>query len=361
MDELADVDVLQVITTTIRRGAERFAVALEPELEARGFSVRTVALCPGSGPGLDVATLGSSRLGGPTLRALRKQASTAQVVIAHGSTTLPATALATVGHSTPFVYRNIGDPYFWMNSVRRRATSRWCLGRASAVVSLTEETKRRLVEVVKIPADRVTAIPRGVAAEDFPPRDSGSRAEMRDELGLDNDAMLAICLGAMSPEKAIDDAVLMLEHLPPRWNLALVGDGPTRREVAEAAALVGPGRVSILGERSDPERVLAGGDVLVLPSLTEGLPGVVIEAAMVGLPAVATRVGFIEEIVTEGLTGYLVDPGDPKALASSLLTAEPNLVQMGHRAQQQVGEKYSLQSVADAWAKVLTPFVDGCS
>ena len=102
--------VLHVITSTQRRGAETFAVDLAAALGARGVASEVAALAPGAGDTLDVATLGPAGLAPATLRALRRRAAGAPAVVAHGSRTLPACALALAGRRTPVVYRSIGDP-----------------------------------------------------------------------------------------------------------------------------------------------------------------------------------------------------------------------------------------------------------
>src|SRR5207245_1839639 len=113
-------DVLSVITSTDRRGAETFAVGLGAALEARGRSVRTVALAPGKSDGaLPVPTFGTSTLAPRTLRSLRGASRDAAVVVAHGSRALPACAIATAGRGQPLVYRNIGDPRYWAGGSAR--------------------------------------------------------------------------------------------------------------------------------------------------------------------------------------------------------------------------------------------------
>jgi glycosyltransferase involved in cell wall biosynthesis len=78
-------------------------------------------------------------------------------------------------------------------------------------------------------------------------------------------------------------------------------------------------RCRFLGHRDDVPAVLAAADVFVLPSRSEASPNSVIEAMAAGLPVVATSVGGIPELVTDGRTGRLVPPGDPSALAQALV------------------------------------------
>ena len=339
-----------------------FALALEPHLVDRGLTVRTVALVEGSDPDLGPAVIGDRRLGPATLRRLRTEIGRASVAVAHGSVTLPATALAGVGTGVPYVYRNIGDPRFWAGSGPRRWRTSLLLRRAAGVVALTTAAARHLVDLHHLDPDRVAPIPTAVDPDEFPRRRPDDRAKARAALGLDPDVRLAACIGALSPEKGIPDAVRALADLPPRWHLAVAGTGPTRPEVEEEierldGGTAGRSRVRLLGQLDDPAQLLAAADVLVLPSHTEGLPGVVIEAAMVGVPAVATDVGFLADVVEPGVTGALVPPGRPDRLAAAVLEAEPDLEAMGERAHLRATADHALPAVADRWAAVLAPLV----
>ena len=348
-----DLDVLQVITTTSRRGAEVFATGLHRYLTDLGRQVETVALASGVEPTLDVEPLGPSRLGTVTLRRLRQQASRARVVVAHGSTTLPAAALATAGLPVRFVYRNIGDPGYWNRSNLVRVRSALLHRRAALVVALTDETRDRLIGLYRLPPPRVVTIPTGIDPVEFPRRSAAERADARRAFGLPGDARLAVCIGALSPEKAVDQAVLALGQLPGRWHLAVAGEGADRPAVEQAVRTVGPERVHLLGQLSQPARLMAAADVLVLSSLTEGVPGVVIEAASVGVPSVVTDVGFVRDVVEDGVTGAIVAPGSPAELAAALLRCEPCLDAMGLAAAER-STAWALPVIARRWNDVLS-------
>ena len=346
--------VLQVITDTDRRGAQLFAVSLAPELVRRGFAVETVALAAGTSASLDVEVLGSRPLGSTTLRALRERSKMAAVLVAHGSTALPACFLATLGTRRPFVYRNIGDPYYWGSTRARRARTMLFLSRASRVVALTDETARRLNEIYRVPPRRMVTIPQAVSTADFPRRSPASRARAREALGIADDAKVAVCIGALSPEKSVPDAVRAVARLPPAWQLLVAGEGPERPAVADEALAAGAGRVRLLGQIQDTAELLSAADVLVLPSLTEGLPGVLIEAAMTGVPAVATDVGFVDDVIDDGITGFVVAPGDPGALANAIIRGEAaGLERLGEAANRRAQDRFSLTVAADRWADTL--------
>lgn len=351
------LDVIQVITSTDRRGAQLFAVSLEPKLIERGLSVRTFALVPGANSDLDVPLLGRKSLGVLTLAALRGAASAAPVVVAHGSRTLPATYLATLGTRKRFVYRNIGDPDYWASTRARRWRTGHFLRAAAGVIALTDGTKDRLAEGYGVSPERMTTIPHAVSPDDFPRRSEADKVRCRAALGIDVEARLAVCIGALSPEKDVVSAVRALASLPPRWHLIVAGDGPERERVEQEAASVGPGRVRLFGQVSDTVELMAAADVLLLPSRTEGMPGVVIEAAMIGVPSVVTDVGFVREIVEDSVTGMVVPPGRPEALAQAVLRCEGDLDRLGDAAYERVTGAFSLGSAADKWFEVLSVLV----
>ncbi len=106
----------------------------------------------------------------------------------------------------------------------------------------------------------------------------------------------------------------------PDWFLAIVGDGPERRalEASAGADLRLAGRLRWLGRRDDIPSLLRAADVLVLPSLWEGMPNVVLEAMAVRRAVVGTDVEGTSDLVEPGQTGWIVPPGDPIALAEAL-------------------------------------------
>ncbi len=170
--------VLQVVTSTDPRGAEVFAMALGQALPPR-VRVTTVALAPGASGGLALETLGPRRLGVKTLIALRRRMRLADVVVAHGSTTLPACALAVLGLPQPVVYRNIGDPLQWSSSRLRRLRTRVLLGRMRRVVALTTTTADVLTSRLGVRADRVRVVPNAVDGRRFTPAGPEERRAAR--------------------------------------------------------------------------------------------------------------------------------------------------------------------------------------
>ncbi|MDQ1510124.1 MAG: hypothetical protein QOG50_1968, partial [Actinomycetota bacterium] len=282
------IEILQVVTSTDRRGAEVFAVELGDALSARGWDVRTVALAGGTGGSrLELPILGGNPFGVATLRALRAEARRARVVIAHGSRTLPACALALLATRVPFVYRNIGDPTYWSPRGLRHLRTKLFLSRATAVVALTPEAATTLRDRYRVPDRKLTVIPTAASAARHPPATTEVRQAARSSLGIPADAPVAAVIGALSREKGVDVAIDAAALLP-KVHLVVAGDGPERAALEAASTRDAAGRVHFIGALIDPSPAFDAADIVLLPSRTEGLPAVLIEAGLRGLPAVAT-------------------------------------------------------------------------
>ncbi len=159
-------------------------------------------------------------------------------------------------------------------------------------------------------------IPNGIDAARFRP-EPGWRAATRGALGTPPDAPVALFVGRLDEQKNPVGLVRAWTRAGGAGELWLAGDGPLRGAV-EAAAREAPG-VRVLGLRGDVPRLMAAADVFVLASRYEGHPLVLLEALAAGLPAVATAVGSVPEILAgEDPPGVLVPEGDEAALAAAL-------------------------------------------
>jgi glycosyltransferase involved in cell wall biosynthesis len=142
----------------------------------------------------------------------------------------------------------------------------------------------------------------------------------------------------------------------------IAGDGPLRADVEKLASELNVSeRLRFLGIRKDIPELMAAADGYVMSSAWEGLPMVLLEAAASGLPIVATNVGGNGEVVRDGISGHLVPPSDPVALASALQQAEqfPASVRtaMGSAGRDFVIKNYSLSSVLDLWESIYQSFM----
>jgi glycosyltransferase involved in cell wall biosynthesis len=349
-------NILQVVTDTDRRGAQVFACDLHAALEERGHQVSTMALAPGDVGGLDIPVLGPQRLAASTLRALHGEARRHQVVVAHGSTTLPACALALIGTRAPFVYRQISDSLFWASSLRRRVRVRAGLMRAARVVALWQGSARTLHQSFGVPDAKVRVVANGVPPGRFPLRDPAVIAERRTMFSLRRDAPTAVYAGALVPEKGVDTVLEALAQVPD-LQLLIAGDGPERRRLEALAIQNAPGRVVFAGVLDDVASAYVAGDFVVLASRGgDSMPAALIEAGLMGIPAVSTAVEAIPEIVVDGETGFLATSASPKPFGAAMRRMVDDLDgarRMGDAARGHCLERYSIDRVAVAWENVI--------
>jgi glycosyltransferase involved in cell wall biosynthesis len=181
-------------------------------------------------------------------------------------------------------------------------------------VFVPSEHLARLARGWGVPSQNVHVIYNGIPDPKLYDED---RAALRRELGLPVDAPLLVTIGRLAPVKRIDIALEALRLLPEDVQFVVVGEGDDR---ASLEAMAPAGRVHFVGrqEHDTTLKYLRAADLFVLSSATEGLAHVLLEAQIVGTPAVATSVGGNPEVVIEGENGRLVPPENPQALADAI-------------------------------------------
>jgi glycosyltransferase involved in cell wall biosynthesis len=202
---------------------------------------------------------------------------------------------------------------------RRWYRSHWIYRFADHVITTGEGVRQGLIRHCRVRPERITSIPSGPDHRHFDPQ-RFDRAHERARLGLQEADVAVGMLSRLTPRKGIREflqavALLLREHGTLRVFVA--GDGKQAAELRDHVQTSGLGeRVQFLGFLDDPAGYLAALDVFVLPSLNEGLPQALLQALLMGVPAVATRVGSIEELGTDAM--LLVEPQDVTALSAAL-------------------------------------------
>ena len=142
----------------------------------------------------------------------------------------------------------------------------------------------------------------------------------------------------------------------PDLQLKLVGDGPERSKLEGLTRELGiTSCVEFLGERTDVPNLLAQAGFFVSSSLTEGISLTLLEAMAVGLPVVATAVGGNSEIVADGVTGQLVPPADPTALARAIVSmcrSEDRWAALGQAGRDRVSEHFEVRRMVSDYERL---------
>jgi glycosyltransferase involved in cell wall biosynthesis len=184
-----------------------------------------------------------------------------------------------------------------------------------------------------------------------------SRDEARRQLGLDPDLFVSVTFARLVPDKGIDVLIQAIQLLPDellrRSRVLIGGTGVElprlRRQMTDRVANV----VRFLGHVQDPSTYYDAADVLVAPSRHEPFGLVFLEAGHHALPSIGTRVGGIPEVVTDGETGLLVEPEDPRQLAETILTLSRDArlrAKLGAAGRERVRTSYTLDSMVSSYA-----------
>jgi glycosyltransferase involved in cell wall biosynthesis len=229
-----------------------------------------------------------------------------------------------------------------LRDAREPAPREW--RQTDAVVSVSEGALAQVPATA--PQDRVRVIRNGV----IPVSASRSRAEMRRELELAErpTGIIVARVDGMKGHETVLRALLRLRDHGTPVTVLVAGDGAerVRLEAMASAAGLAPDWIRFLGFRSDVPNLLAAADFFLLPSVTEGLPLSLLEAMSMGLPAIATPVGGIPEVIRPGKDGLLAPVNDDVALAAAMsrFCTEPDLLRvLGRQAQARAIQDFSFE------------------
>jgi glycosyltransferase involved in cell wall biosynthesis len=226
----------------------------------------------------------------------------------------------------------------------RRLLDREVIARFSdAFVAVSRADRHAMIEVERIPPERIRFIPNGIA-----PRAPTPGRDLRAELGLGPGPLLG-AVGSLRPEKRYEvlvEAVVRLRERHSTLRLLIAGGGDERPRLEALIERLGLHEVVLLlGRRNDVPDILAALDVAVSASEREGSPLAIMEYMEAQLPIVATAVGGVPDLIEDGVHGLLVAPGDPMAMAGAIerLLSDPTYAQsLGTRARERRGQEFDL-------------------
>lgn len=322
------VRLLLVVDSLEVGGAERHVVDLAAALRRKGHEVAVACSAAGELSDLLGAAnvplrvlldrLVKRRVSVTYTRRLRRLVKEQRfdLVHAHIYASAAASALATLGTGVPLVVTEHTEGA-WQGR-RAHLVSRLIYRRARRMIAVSSPIRERLIERDGVHPKKISLIPNAVIpASDTNPGASGALPDEWQE------GPLIGAVARLQPEKGISNllkAAARVSPSCPEARFLIIGDGPLREELLRLADRLGlRERVRFLGHRADARALIGLLDVLVVPSLTEGTPLIVLEAMAAGVPVVASAVGGIPDQVRQDKEGLLVPPDDTAALGDALL------------------------------------------
>lgn len=278
-----------------------------------------------------------------------------EVLVAHGYKANIVGRLATWCCGMPLVAVSRGWTAESLRIKLYEFLDRIFLRLADGVIAVSEGQRQKVL-ACGVRSDMTRVIRNAIDLASYP---APAQKGIRDELNLPPDVVLVVTAGRLSPEKnhpgLVEAAKLVLARKQDVY-FVVFGEGFLRSELERAVALAGIEDHFILpGFRANVRALMHDADIFVLPSHTEGLPNVVLEAFACRKPVVATTVGGTPEVVRHGENGFLVAAGDMAGLAEHILTlaSDPELRRrMGERGHERVRSSFDFATQTEAYLQV---------
>ena len=241
----------------------------------------------------------------------------------------------------------------------------------SVIIAVSSSVAEYIATTGRVEGPKIVVVHYGIEDVEQPPGKPADR--IRASLRVDADAPLALCAARLDPQKdhqTLLRAWKLVVERAPSARLLLVGDTQLGGNAYVdglrrlAAALGISDAILFAGVRDDVSDLMAACDALVMSSRWEGLGLVFLEAMRARRPVVATRVGGVPEVVIDGETGYLVDVGDPLALASRLVELfedREKAKTMGERGRERFEHRFAADQMLGKISTLYTKLIGGTS
>jgi len=218
------------------------------------------------------------------------------------------------------------------------------------IISVSEHASKHLEQFFNVNSNRITVIHNGIKLNDI--EETKNKLSKR-ESNLSNTSPIILHIARLSPEKdhrTLFFAMKLVLKKVKDVKLLLVGKGPIENNLRSQVKDLGINHnVAFIGEVRKIDTLLQRADILVLSSITEGMPMAILEAFSFSKPVVATSVGDIPKVVLNGKTGRLVPAGDPQELAKAihfLITNKDEALRMGKNGRELIEKKFNVQNMA---------------
>ncbi|HAI13916.1 MAG TPA: hypothetical protein DCM28_19590 [Phycisphaerales bacterium] len=221
----------------------------------------------------------------------------------------------------------------------------YCLKRYDEVVTVSPKLYEHCRDKLKISTSKLTYIPNAIRPEEY--QQTHTQSQARSELNIDTQRTVIGIVGRLSVEKGVDRAIDAIAKLPD-CELHLIGDGPERKNLEKQAQTLNvTDRVTFWGWQTNSQMYYQAMDMLLLPSHTEGLPNVVLEAMTMAIPVAATDVGGVRDLLDDGRCGLILPTEQPVAwvgMIQNYLANENQLQQTALQARQRIYTHFTFES-----------------
>lgn len=268
------------------------------------------------------------------------------VLVAHGGEALKYAAFA-CSRELKVIYVRIGVSTAKARALPRRLFQSLLLRKADHIVAVSDAVRDELLDRYRVREAKVTVIPNSRDESLFAPRNSVNRPEEPTLIFVGH------LIASKRPELFIEVMARVRAH-GITFHAQLVGSGPLLESMTELASSA---QVEVLGKRNDVPALLREADIFVFTSLREGegMPGVLIEAALSGLPIVCTDVPGARDVIDDGISGFVVPVNDASRLEERVRTLllDPSLRSaMGRAARARARERFTLSATSRLWSQV---------
>lgn len=233
----------------------------------------------------------------------------------------------------------------------------YCLKQYDEVVAVSPKLYDHCKNKLKIDAQKLTYIPNAIRPEEYQPQKTNAQA--RAELGIDTAKTIIGVVGRLSIEKGVDRAIDAMAKLP-NCELHIIGDGPEQNKLKEQAQNLNVAdRIKFWGWQENAISFYQAMDMLLLPSHTEGLPNVVLEAMVMQTPVASTDVGGVRDLLGDGSCGMILPTQQPTAwpnMIQNMLADPEQMDQTARLAKQRIMTHFTFESRMQRMMRVYDKF-----
>jgi glycosyltransferase involved in cell wall biosynthesis len=350
--------ILQIIQRNQLRGAEVFACQLSEQLINLGHSVDVMILFGDKIVPLDYSIpflflQADEKKRWFNFKAYKKLAQVINenqydIVQANAGDTLKYASLSKKLYkwNSTLIFRNANKVGDFLTTFQKRKINAWLMKEVDFVASVSHECLSNFLQFFPGFKNRIDYLPIGIKTTDVIENKSLT------DIGIEGQGPFLLHVGSFMPEKNHFGLVNIFSNILtsyPDAKLLLIGEGKTKERIINVVSEKGLNKsILFLGQRKDVLSIMACCDMLVLPSLIEGLPGVILEAFLQKLPVIAYDVGGIKELINNNQTGWIVQKNNQTAFVEAIKKClEYNNNVLKNNAYQIAINKFSINNISD--------------